>query len=138
MDIYIVRHGQTNYNDKKIVQGWLNSELNESGIRQAKNVADKLEGVLFDTIYSSDLNRAYNTAKIIAENLPNLNINVAIGVGGTFDVMSETVSRAPEIYQKLNLEWLFRYFQNPKKSYKLGVLPKFFIKVLKYKNKNGK
>lgn len=74
----------------------------------------------------------------IAENLPNLNINVAIGVGGTFDVMSETVSRAPEIYQKLNLEWLFRYFQNPKKSYKLGVLPKFFIKVLKYKNKNGK
>ena len=71
MDIYIVRHGQTDYNDKKIVQGWLNSELNESGIQQAKNVADKLEGVLFDIIYSSDLNRAYNTAKIIAKNLPN-------------------------------------------------------------------
>ena len=71
MNIYIVRHGQTDYNDKKIVQGWLNSELNESGIRQAKNVADKLEGVLFDIIYSSDLNRAYNTAKIIAKNLPN-------------------------------------------------------------------
>lgn len=71
MDIYIVRHGQTDCNDKKIVQGWLNSELNEFGIQQAKNVADELEGVLFDIIYSSDLNRAYNTAKIIAENLPN-------------------------------------------------------------------
>lgn len=71
MNIYIVRHGQTDYNDKKIVQGWLNSELNESGIQQAKNVANKLAEVLFDAIYSSDLNRAYNTAKIIAENLPN-------------------------------------------------------------------
>lgn len=71
MNVYIVRHGQTDYNEKKIIQGWLNSELNESGIQQAKNVADKLKGVLFDAVYSSDLNRAYNTAKIITENLPN-------------------------------------------------------------------
>lgn len=49
----------------------MNSELNESGIQQTKNVADKLKGVLFDAVYSSDLNRAYNTAKIITENLPN-------------------------------------------------------------------
>ena len=71
----------------------------------------------------------------INENLDKLNVNVSIGIGGTFDVMSETVSRAPEIYQKLNLEWLYRYFQDPKKSYKLSVLPKFFIEVIKNKNK---
>ena len=53
MNVYIVRHGQTDYNEKKIVQGWLNSELNKSGIQQAKNVADKLKGIIFDIIYSS-------------------------------------------------------------------------------------
>lgn len=73
----------------------------------------------------------------IAENYKNLNVNVSIGVGGTFDVMSETLSRAPEFYQKTNLEWLYRYFQDPKKSYKLKNLPKFIIKVMKYKDKNG-
>ena len=71
MNVYIVRHGQTDYNEKKIVQGWLNSELNKSGIQQAKNVADKLKGIIFDIIYSSDLDRAYNTARIIVENLPD-------------------------------------------------------------------
>ncbi|MBQ0104780.1 MAG: WecB/TagA/CpsF family glycosyltransferase [Armatimonadetes bacterium] len=72
----------------------------------------------------------------IAENLPKLNVKVAMGIGGTFDVMSETVQRAPVFFQKTNLEWLYRFFQDPKKSYKLKILPKFFIKVLKYKANN--
>lgn len=72
----------------------------------------------------------------IKENLPKLNVNMAMGIGGTFDVMSGTVNRAPEFYQKTNLEWLYRYFQDPKKSYKLKLLPKFFINVIKYKQGN--
>ena len=69
----------------------------------------------------------------IKENLEKLNVNVAMGIGGTFDVMSGEVERAPEFFQKTNLEWLYRYFQDPKKSYKIKVLPKFISKVMKKK-----
>ena len=69
----------------------------------------------------------------ISENIDKLNINVAIGVGGTFDVMSGNLERAPKFYQKTNLEWLYRYIQDPKKSYKLKILPKFIINVCKFK-----
>ena len=74
----------------------------------------------------------------IAENLDKLNVNVAMGIGGTFDVMSGKKDRAPQFYQKTNLEWLYRYFQDPKKSYKLKLLPKFIINVIKYKDGNNK
>ena len=72
----------------------------------------------------------------IKKYLPETGASAAIGIGGTFDVMSGLVSRAPVIWQKLYLEWLYRYFQAPKKSYKLGRLPGFFAKVLADRLKN--
>ena len=69
----------------------------------------------------------------IKDNLKETGCKVAIGIGGTFDVMSGNITRAPKIYQKLYLEWLYRYFQDPSKSYKLKKLPSFFIKVLRRK-----
>jgi len=71
----------------------------------------------------------------INENLSKICVKVAIGIGGTFDVMSGTVDRAPVIYQKLYLEWLYRYFKDPKKSYKLKELPGYFLKVYKSRKK---
>ncbi len=70
----------------------------------------------------------------ISENIDKLNVNVAMGIGGTFDVMSGNLQRAPKFYQQTNLEWLYRYFQDPKKSYKLKLLPKFILNVIKYKD----
>ena len=66
--IYIVRHGQTAGNRKKVLQGRSNLPLNEEGIRQAEEVRDYLraEGVRFDRVYSSPLIRAVQTARIIA------------------------------------------------------------------------
>ena len=71
----------------------------------------------------------------IKNNLHKTGAKVAIGIGGTFDVMSGIVNRAPVIYQKLYLEWLYRYFQDPTKSYKLKKLPAFFIKAILRKGK---
>ena len=59
---YIVRHGQTDYNKEHKIQGRLNIPLNEAGMEQAKNIADSLENVYFDTIYYSPLIRARQTA----------------------------------------------------------------------------
>lgn len=57
-----------------------------------------------------------------------------IGVGGSFDVWSGTVERAPEIYQKLCIEWLYRTIKDPKRFKRIfPTLPMFVLKVLKEK-----
>ena len=71
--------------------------------------------------------------KWLAKYMNELNIGAAIGVGGTFDVMSGTVKRAPRWMQKAKLEWLFRGMLQPKRAGRLLALPKFVLKVHKYK-----
>ncbi|SNX54520.1 WecB/TagA/CpsF family glycosyltransferase [Thermoanaerobacterium sp. RBIITD] len=59
-----------------------------------------------------------------------LNVKVAIGVGGSFDVIAGKVERAPEMYRKLGLEWLYRLLKEPWRYKRMMALPKFAIKVL--------
>lgn len=57
-----------------------------------------------------------------------------VGVGGSFDVWSGVVERAPEIYQKLGLEWLYRTVKEPKRFKRIfPTLPLFVLKVLREK-----
>lgn len=57
-----------------------------------------------------------------------------IGVGGSFDVWSGMVERAPEIYQKMGLEWLYRTVKEPKRFKRIfPVLPLFLLNVIKEK-----
>lgn len=68
--ILLIRHGETDYNKEHRVQGQLNSTLTPEGIQQAEDVAEYLaENYTIDAIYSSDLDRAVNTAKPLAERL---------------------------------------------------------------------
>jgi 2,3-bisphosphoglycerate-dependent phosphoglycerate mutase len=63
----IVRHGQTEWNIKGIRQGHLDSQLTEKGIAQAKALGQRLAHERFSALYSSDLGRAVQTAKAIAD-----------------------------------------------------------------------
>lgn len=63
---YIVRHGQTEWNTKKLLQGKTDSPLTEEGLSQAKEAAELFKQYQFATILSSDLLRAKRTAEIIA------------------------------------------------------------------------
>lgn len=63
--IYWVRHGETEYNLKEIIQGQADSPLTELGLKQAKQRAEKLMHVKFDAVFSSDLPRAAKTAEIL-------------------------------------------------------------------------
>jgi broad specificity phosphatase PhoE len=63
--IYIVRHGETEWNVINRMQGQLESPLTERGIGQAGETARKLKHIAFDAIFSSDLLRAKRTAEII-------------------------------------------------------------------------
>ncbi|MBP9691312.1 histidine phosphatase family protein [Candidatus Woesebacteria bacterium] len=64
---YIVRHGESEGNVQKILQGHLDFPLSEEGERQAKRRAQELRQVSFDLVFSSDLLRAHRTAEIIAQ-----------------------------------------------------------------------
>lgn len=66
-------------------------------------------------------------------NLQNLHIKVCQGVGGTFDVISGNIKRAPYFFRMLNLEWFYRLVSQPKRLLRQTALPKFAYKVLKEK-----
>ncbi len=65
--LYLVRHGETQGNIEHILQGQMQGELTENGIKQAEALRDKFAEVYFDAFISSDLKRASETCRIIAE-----------------------------------------------------------------------
>ena len=64
LKIYLVRHGQVNHNLKKIYSNE-DEDLNETGIKEAYELREKLENISYDVIISSPLKRALHTANII-------------------------------------------------------------------------
>ncbi len=58
---------------------------------------------------------------------------VAIGVGGSFDVISGTLPRAPQWMQNCGIEWLFRLWLEPKRITRMIEIPIFVLKVMRYK-----
>lgn len=66
----------------------------------------------------------------IRENMGRLNVKVFQGVGGSFDVFSGKVNRAPAFYRKFGLEWLYRLLKEPKRIKRQMALPRFLLKVL--------
>jgi len=67
----------------------------------------------------------------LAANKHALGVPVMIGVGGTFDVLSGKLKRAPKLFQKLRLEWLYRLLQEPWRFKRMLVLPRFALKVMR-------
>ncbi|WP_313343931.1 histidine phosphatase family protein [Sedimentibacter sp.] len=91
MNIYLLRHGQTNINRDGIFQGDIDRELNEFGKKQAELLGKRIQKYHIDIIYSSDLGRVIETSKIIntytnteiilKEELREINM-------GTWDILS--------------------------------------------------
>ena len=76
--IYLARHGQTDWNATRRLQGQSDTELNATGREQAELLRTRMQGVAIDQIYSSALRRSRDTATIVAEgravsSLPSLN-----------------------------------------------------------------
>ncbi|PKK90238.1 MAG: hypothetical protein CVV64_10960 [Candidatus Wallbacteria bacterium HGW-Wallbacteria-1] len=62
-----------------------------------------------------------------------LKVKVAMGIGGSFDVVSETLSRAPSIFQNCGLEWFWRLCQEPWRWQRMLTLPVFVAKIFRLK-----
>lgn len=68
--------------------------------------------------------------KWFVRNRDKLKEVVAIGVGGSFDVISGRLKRAPPIFRKLGLEWFYRLITQPSRIKRMLALPAFAIKIL--------
>lgn len=66
IELIFIRHGQTDWNLERRLQGIMDIPLNETGIKEAKLLRDNLT-ISIDSIISSDLKRAYKTAEILNE-----------------------------------------------------------------------
>lgn len=67
------------------------------------------------------------------EHLPRLNVKICQGVGGTFDVICGKVRRAPLLWRKIYLEWLYRLLSQPKRLLRQKALPQFAYLVIREK-----
>ena len=63
-------------------------------------------------------------------------LKLSIGLGGSLDVWSEKIKRAPMLFRKFNLEWLWRMIRQPKRFVKLIDIPCFYYFILQQKLKS--
>ena len=73
--------------------------------------------------------------KWIYENRSKLpNVRIMLGLGGSLDVYSDTVKRAPKVFVKLGLEWFYRLLKNPSRIGRMMKLPKFYFGTIASKH----
>lgn len=77
--LYLLRHGETEWNIKRITQGSTDIKLTSRGLNQAQSAANRLVNEEIDYIYASNLSRAYETARIIGETL-GINVETDKGI----------------------------------------------------------
>ncbi len=68
--------------------------------------------------------------KWMQANAHRLDVGIMVGAGGSLDVFAGVVERAPEIWQKLGLEWLHRLLKEPRRIGRMMKLPKFIFAVI--------
>ena len=68
--------------------------------------------------------------KWMVKNAPDLKVGLMAGLGGSLDVFAGIVERAPEKWQKLGLEWLYRLYKEPKRIKRMSMLPAFLLSTV--------
>lgn len=74
----------------------------------------------------------------ISKNINDINCNILLGVGGSFDVISGKKKRAPRWMRKKGLEWLYRLIKEPKRFFRQTKIISFIFEVIIEKNKENK
>lgn len=114
----------------EIIAGYRNGYYKQSEEQQiARQIADSKATILFVAISSPKKEIFLNTYKDIIQT------PFIMGVGGSFDVVSGLVKRAPKWMQKMGLEWFYRLIQEPRRMWKRYLIgnSKFIFLVVKEK-----
>ncbi|MDZ5757444.1 WecB/TagA/CpsF family glycosyltransferase [Carnobacterium maltaromaticum] len=91
----------------------------QDAVEIAKDISDSKADLLF-VGFSSPKKEYW-----INDHLTQLNVPFVMGVGGSFDVVAGKTKRAPKIWQKLGIEWLFRFIQEPRRMFKRYIIGNF-------------
>ena len=113
MKLYVIRHGQTDWNVKEKCQGRTDIELNNTGIKQAQNAKEQLKKYKIDLIICSPLKRTRKTAEIINETINSeiiideriIERNCGNIEGTTKDEWTSIVNEDIDIINNYNLNW---------------------------------
>lgn len=97
MRIFAIRHGQTDRNLNRIVQGWSDQPLNANGITQAVQIGQHLKnhGYRFDRIVSSPLSRTMRSAEIIQQEM---------GTNLPMDIIPEFIERDFGVFEGTSVD----------------------------------
>ena len=128
----VIKH-YSNLYSKEIVAGFQNGYFKkDEEPKIAKQIAESGANILFVAMTSPKKeNFLYDHNNLLK------NVNFIMGVGGSFDVVSGEVKRAPIWIQKIGFEWFYRFIQEPKRMWKRYLIGnfKFLLLILKYKFK---
>lgn len=102
-------------------EGFFKTDSEEEVIKQ---INDLKPNVLFVAM------GAPTQEKWIAKHQSKLKVDVAAGQGGTFDYEAGKIKRAPVIFQKLGIEWLWRLALQPSRIFRMLVLPVYLLKII--------
>ena len=109
------------YEDIKIL-GWHNGYFDEEEEEIIiNNIIELKPDIIFVAL------GAPRQEKWIYENRHKLTAKIAMGVGGSIDVLAGRVKRAPAFYQKAGLEWFYRLIKEPRRFLRILKLPKFIL-----------
>ncbi|KAA0543121.1 histidine phosphatase family protein [Bacillus sp. BGMRC 2118] len=118
--LYITRHGETVWNTQKRMQGWLDSDLTEKGIQNAKSLGDRLKDISFEAAYISPSGRTRATSNLILgdrniplifdENLREMNLGSWEGetlqfIKESYPVEYDRFWNAPHLYTPIGGEY---------------------------------
>ena len=108
-NLYFVRHGETEYNRKRIVQGRrIDSTLNATGRAQAAALAERFADVPLDVIYTSTLRRAVQTAEPFLAHHPDAPVHQLPDLEEMSWGIYEGEAASPriqEIFARINADW---------------------------------
>ena len=117
MKIYVVRHGQTDWNVAGKCQGRTDIELNNTGIEQAKNTKEQLKNYNIDLIICSPLKRAIKTAEILNEETKcNMIVDERLIERGCGEVEGTTEDEWPSIVDNEDIDIINNYNLNWKEK----------------------
>jgi len=103
-ELILIRHGETDWNRELRFQGQLDVPLNATGLEQARRVAERLAGEPLDALFSSDLQRALQTARALAQRAGHDEPLLEAGLREQHFGMVEGL-RVPEIQQRYPQAW---------------------------------
>jgi len=104
--------------------------------KEEKEIIKKIEDIKPNIVFVGlDLPRQ---EKWIYTNLKKLKANIAIGVGGSFDVISGKLHRAPLFFRNAGIEWFYRFLQEPSRIKRIKDLPVFIWRIFLLKLKSLK